>query len=118
MNIAAIIAGLLTGVLTGAGVGGGTLLVLYLTGLAGVGQVAAQGVNLLYFLVTAPAALVSHLKNRLVPVKPGLVAALFGCGAALAVSLAARGADEALLRKAFGGLCIIVGLRQLMAKKP
>ena len=52
----AALAGAVTGVLSGFGVGGGSLLLIYMTSFAGVPQTLAQGVNLLYFLPTAWAA--------------------------------------------------------------
>ena len=53
----AVFAGLAAGLLTGAGIGGGTLLLVYLTNLGGMELRQAQGVNLIYFLITAPPAL-------------------------------------------------------------
>ena len=41
--LGAVAAGLLTGVLSGFGIGGGSLLLLYLTLFAGFGQYAAGG---------------------------------------------------------------------------
>ena len=65
MKIAlAIAVGLLTGIISGFGIGGGSLLLVYLTAFAAVDQYTAGGINLLYFLCCAPAALVSHIKNR------------------------------------------------------
>ena len=58
-----ILAGALTGILSGFGIGGGTLLLIYMTSFAGVPQNLAQGVNLLYFLPTAATALPAHIKN-------------------------------------------------------
>ena len=49
--------GAATGVLSGFGVGGGTLLLVYMTAFAGVEQRLAQGINLLYFL---PAGLMAQ----------------------------------------------------------
>ena len=47
MTIAlAVLVGALTGVLSGFGIGGGSLLLLYLTLCAGMEQFAAGGVNL------------------------------------------------------------------------
>ena len=43
----AALAGAITGVLSGFGVGGGTLLLIYLTAFAGMEQTMAQGINLL-----------------------------------------------------------------------
>ena len=45
-----IAVGAAAGVLSGCGVGGGTLLLLYLTAVADVAPRTAAGVNLLYFL--------------------------------------------------------------------
>ncbi len=58
-----LLAGTATGILSGFGVGGGTLLLIYMTTFAGVPQNLAQGVNLLYFLPAAATALPAHIKN-------------------------------------------------------
>lgn len=107
--------GLATGVLTGAGVGGGTLLLLYLTAAAGVGQSQAQGVNLLYFVAAAPPALISHWKNHRIAARAAVWAALSGCAAAAAGSLLSQAAGDALLRRLFGALIILIGLRELLS---
>ncbi len=49
-----MLAGALTGLLTGAGIGGGSLLLLYMTVFQKVPQLEAQGINLLYFLAATP----------------------------------------------------------------
>ena len=58
-----LLAGTATGILSGFGVGGGTLLLIYMTTFAGVPQNLAQGVNLLYFLPAAATAQPPHHKN-------------------------------------------------------
>ena len=63
--LTAFLAGTATGVLSAFGVGGGSLLLIYLTAFAGFSQQAAQGINLLYFLPAAAAALPAHRKNGL-----------------------------------------------------
>ncbi len=109
----AVLAGLLTGILSGFGVGGGSLLLIYLTGFAHVPQNLAQGVNLLYFLPTAAAALPSHVKNGCIEKKallPAIGAGLLCSGAAAWLATAM---DTNLLRKCFGVYLLIVGLREL-----
>ncbi|MDR1065310.1 MAG: sulfite exporter TauE/SafE family protein, partial [Oscillospiraceae bacterium] len=54
----AVLAGAVTGALSSWGIGGGTLLVLYMSSFTDMRQQTAQGINLLYFLPTAIAALV------------------------------------------------------------
>ena len=58
-----VLAGAVTGVLSGFGIGGGSLLLIYMTNFAGVAQNLAQGINLLYFLPTAATSLPTHAKN-------------------------------------------------------
>ena len=70
-----LLAGAVTGVLSGFGVGGGTLLLVYMTAFAGLEQQTAQGINLLYFLPAALLALPSHLKNGYLE-KPALLPAI------------------------------------------
>ena len=111
-----LLAGTATGILSGFGIGGGTLLLIYLTAFAGVPQNLAQGINLLYFLPTAATALPAHIKNGYIDgetVRPDALAGL--AGTALAAWLA-TGLDVELLHRCFGGFLIVVGLRELFAK--
>ena len=112
----ALLAGAAAGVLSGFGVGGGTLLLLYLTAFAGVEQHLAQGINLLYFLPAAAAALPSHIKNGYVDKAAALPAILAGLAAAGLCAWAASGLDTELLRRCFGGFLLAVGLRELFHK--
>ena len=109
--------GAATGVLSGFGVGGGTLLLVYVTAFAGVDQHLAQGINLLYFLPAGLMALPAHMKNGYIE-KPALAPAI-GAGlicAALA-AWAATAMEVSLLRKFFGAFLIAVGLMELRKKE-
>ena len=111
-----LLAGAAAGILSGFGIGGGTLLLIWLTAFAGVPQNLAQGVNLLYFLPAAATALPAHIKNGYIDGKTVWPAALAGlAGTALAAWLA-TGLDVELLRRYFGGFLLVVGLRELFAK--
>ena len=59
-----IIAGLFMGTLTGMGIGGGGLLVLYLTAVREMGQIPAQGCNLMFFVIASASALFVHRRKR------------------------------------------------------
>ena len=101
------------GFLSGLGVGGGSLLLLWLTLAAGVEQSRARLINLMFFL---PCALVATLLRRgtgKIPrrtVLTAVAAALLG--AWLGVTLG-RCVDVALLKKLFGELFLVTGLREL-----
>ena len=113
MWLLAFLAGLLSGVISGFGIGGGTLLLLYLTFFAGFSQRAAQGLNLLYFLPTALAAVLLHSKNRLVDWRRALPAAIGGClSAALFAYLSTRLQGD-WLQKLFGAFLIVIAFLEL-----
>lgn len=114
--IIAALAGAATGVLSGFGVGGGSLLLVYMTSFAGVPQTLAQGVNLLYFLPAAATALPAHLKNGYVEKKALLPAIAAGLVCSALAAWAATALDVEVLRKCFGGFLILIGLRELFQK--
>ena len=109
--------GAATGVLSGFGVGGGTLLLVYLTAFAGVEQRLAQGINLLYFLPAGLLALLAHLKNGYVE-KPALLPAIAaGLLCAALSAWAATAMDVAVLKKFFGGFLVAVGTMELLGNR-
>lgn len=113
----AALAGAATGVLSGFGVGGGSLLLIYMTSFAGVPQTLAQGVNLLYFLPTAATALPAHLKNGYVEKKALVPAIAAGLVCSALTAWAATALDVNILRRCFGGFLILIGLRELFRKE-
>ena len=112
-----LLAGTVTGIITGFGIGGGTLLILYLTMFKGTSQLDARGINLIYFLPTAGSALVSHIKSGRIKLSPVLFAAIPGTAAAIIAAIFATRLDVAILRRIFGGFLIIVGISELFCKK-
>lgn len=110
--------GLGTGILSGFGIGGGSLLILYLTAFAGINQYQAGGINLLYFIFCAPAALVSHVKNKLIDKKAALVCTLAGVATSIAAAIVVAGIDVGLLRRAFGIFLLYIGIKELFVKNP
>lgn len=112
----AFLVGVATGVLSGFGVGGGTLLLIYMTAVAGIPQTAAQGINLLYFLPTAALALPSHVKNGFIEKKVLLPAILSGLAGTALAAYVATGLDVSQLHRYFGYFLIFVGLSELFRK--
>ncbi|MCL2697207.1 MAG: sulfite exporter TauE/SafE family protein [Oscillospiraceae bacterium] len=111
------IAGFLTGVTASMGLGGGFVLIIYLTVFTGTAQVAAGGINLLFFLPIALISMFIHTKNKLIEwklVAPICIAGAVGvAGGALLLGVV----DEGLLRKLFAGLLVFVGLREIFHRK-
>ena len=111
-----LLAGTATGILSAFGIGGGSLLLIYLTAFAALDQHQAQGINLLYFLPAAAAALPSHPKNGLLEKQAILPAVLAGLAAAGLAAWVSNGLDTGLLRKLFGLFLLYVGLTQLLRR--
>ena len=101
------------GFLTGLGVGGGSLLILWLTLFLQEPQNTARTINLLFFL---PAALVACLFRhkqgtlKLEKIYPAIVAGIIG---AVLFSLIAMHLDTEVLRKPFGVLLLLTGIREV-----
>ena len=108
-----VIVGILLGFLSGLGVGGGSLLVLWLTLVLDFDQETARLINLLFFIPSALTACLFRWKQGALNRKCILPAAIAGCLAAAGASLAAQHLDLAILKKVFGGLLIATGLREL-----
>ena len=108
-----LLVGLACGVLSGMGIGGGSLLMVWMTAVSGLSQSAARGINLLYFLPTAMGALLIHRKNRLLQWRILIPAALAGSVTAAVGAYVAGGVDTELLRRLFGVFLLPIGLKEL-----
>ena len=95
------------------GIGGGTILVLYLTAFAGVPASSAAGINLVYFIGCAPPSLWLHFKNGLIDRRAAVFAALGGTVTALAAAWLVPVSSPDWLRRAFGVFLLLVGIREL-----
>ncbi|MEE1037307.1 MAG: TSUP family transporter [Oscillospiraceae bacterium] len=105
--------GTVLGFLAGLGIGGGSLLILWLTMVLGMEQAVARSINLLFFLPSAAIACLFRWKQGCIPWKQIWPGILLGCIAAGVFSWLSSALDTALLKKLFGGLLILTGLREL-----
>lgn len=112
----AIAAGAACGVLSGFGIGGGSLLMVWMTAVLQMEQRTAQAINLLFFLSTAAASLIFHVKSGQVAWKATVPAALAGLATAALSAWVATMIDAALLRKVFGVFLLFVGVSEIFRK--
>lgn len=108
-----LIVGTVLGFLAGLGVGGGSLLILWLTLVLGIEHPVARTINLLFFLPSAIVACLFRWKQGTLDFKKVLPAIIAGCGAAAVFAWISTFIDISLLRKLFGGLLLLTGLREL-----
>lgn len=109
----ALSAGTLLGFLSGLGTGGGSLLILWLTLVVGLDHPQARVINLLFFLPSALIACLFRWKQGQLNLRKVLPAIAAGCASALGFSLLSTRLDLELVKKLFGVLLLITGLREL-----
>ncbi len=109
-----ILSGLFSGVAAGMGMGGGTILIPALTLLGGLGQHAAQGVNMLAFVPAAAAALFVHAKAKRVDFKSSLPVLLGGVAGALPGVWLCAWLSGAWLRRAFGAFLLLLCIARVV----
>jgi uncharacterized membrane protein YfcA len=102
--------------LTGMGVGGGGLMVIYLTLARSISQISAQGINTVFFLCASLGAFVLNAKKRKINYKRVLVICIFGMLSAVLGALAASALSSALLRRLYGGLLMFSGAYAIIKK--
>lgn len=117
MYIFDIIAGIAVGILVGFGVGGGGLIIIYLTMIKSAEQLNAQSVNLSFFIITSIVALFFHLKKHRINYKTVCVISAAGAVGSVAGSIIVNYIDSSLLGKFFGVFLIISGIIELLHKK-
>lgn len=105
------------GFLSGIGVGGGSLLILWLTLIMNMPHAEARGINLLFFLPCALVACFFRWRQGVLEPKlvfPGILA---GCISAAIFCWLGIKLDSQILKKLFGILLLFTGLRELLYKQ-
>lgn len=108
-----IIIGSVLGFLSGLGVGGGSLLMLWLTLVLEIPHHVARSINLLFFIPSAIIASLFRWKQGTLDIKKILPAILCGCIAAAVFSIISKQIDITILKKLFGVLLLLTGIREL-----
>lgn len=109
-----LLAAFTAAVLSGLGIGSAGIFVLYLTLVAGFPQPEAQAINLLFFLLSAGAALLYHARERRIPLRVVLFLVACAIPGAIAGCILVRVLDATVIRKLFGGMLTVTGLPALL----
>lgn len=110
------IVSLLSGIMASMGLGGGMILIIYLTLFTDISQLRAQGINLIFFIPIAVISLVLHTKNHLVEWKKAIPAIIAGSITVSISAYLAAGFSQTLLRKLFAGFLILMGIKEFFSK--
>ena len=109
----AIFAGILFGFLAGIGVGGGSLLMLWLTVVLHTDYTIARTVNLLFFIPTALIGCWFRKKQGMLNLRQLMPAVICGIGSAALFTFIGRSFEMNMLKKLFGVLLLFTGIREL-----
>ncbi len=107
-----IIIGLISGIVSGMGMGGGTILITFLTCFFGVNQLIAQASNIIFFVPTSIIATIVNVKNHMLKWKVAIPLTIAGIVGAIGGSIIANKIDVSILRKAFAIFIIIIAIYQ------
>ena len=105
------------GLLSGLGVGGGSLLILWLTLVCKEDYSAAKYINLLFFLPPAAISTSVRLFWKQLSLKRILPAVVAGVVSAAVFTVLSSSWDVAILRKLFGALLFFTAWRELRYKE-
>lgn len=106
----------LTGFVASLGLGGGMVLIIYLTIFSGIAQLEAQGINLIFFIPIALISIILHTKSKLIIWKKILPSIITGAILALLFSFIASMLGSEILSKIFSIFIIIIGIKELIKK--
>ena len=110
------LSGLFSGILGGMGIGGGTILIPVLTFFTDYTQQQIQGINLIYFIPSAAAAVIIHLKKGNIEkkiIKPIIFSSIPACAVGAFCAMILPGD---ILRKIFAGFLIFIGISEFFKK--
>lgn len=112
----ALLAGLLSGIIGAMGMGGGAVLIIYLTLFTATDQIASQGINLIFFIPIGVTALIIYSNKKLIKWKITLPIAIGGLlGAVLGILLSGFLGSN-IISKIFGGFLILLGIIEIFKK--
>ncbi|MBR4289179.1 MAG: sulfite exporter TauE/SafE family protein [Oscillospiraceae bacterium] len=112
-----LIVGTVLGFLSGLGIGGGSLLIIWLTVVLGTDPLVARSINLLFFIPSALVACGLRMRQGDLKVRPLLPAILAGCVAAAVFSWVSTILNVEVLKKLFGVVLLAAGLRELFYRR-
>ena len=117
MNTIDIIAAVVSAIISSMGLGGGGVLILYLTLFKNTPQLKAQGKNLFFFIPCSIASLYIYYKNGLIEFKKILPMIFGGIIGVFAGNLLINAIPESMLRLIFGIFLVISGIGTVFSKK-
>lgn len=116
MSIGALLAGLFSGIIASMGMGGGAVLLIYLSAFLSKPQLFSQGVNLLFFIPIGIMAVIIYAKRGKIKFKKTIPLAVFGLiGSGLGILITTALSAE-FITKIFAFFLITLGVIEIFKK--
>lgn len=112
-TVISLIAGGLSGLIGAMGMGGGAVLIIYLTVFKNTKRFKAQGINLLFFIPIAIAAVIIYAKNKVIEWKTVIIMGISGLLGAVLGIFAADALGTRFISKLFGAALILLGAKEI-----
>ena len=113
MSWTALAAGLLSGIIGAMGLGGGAVLIIYLSVFTDMPQLKSQGINLLFFIPIAAAAVAVYGFKKQIKWKLAAEIAVWGLIGTAGGLLLTDFLGGDITAKIFGGVLIVIGIGEL-----
>ena len=113
-RLSGAVAAAVIAILSGLGIGSGGLLVIWLTMIGGIDAETARGLNLLFFVFSAGAALLIHIIKGRIKLRLVVCLALFACVGTLVGTYVGAMINPLLLKRIFGGMLFFSGAYTLV----
>lgn len=110
------IVALITSALAGTGVGGGGLLVIYLTLIKNTEQLKAQGINIAFFITGAVISMFYHIRKRHLNYPLILMIGILGAAGSFLGGILTEKCSSDLIQRAFGVMLASSGIKTLFSK--
>lgn len=105
------------GLLSGLGIGGGSLLMLWLTMAANMPIREARIINLLFFVPSALISILFRIKRDEFSIRPLIPAIMCGCISSVVFLWISGQVSTTFLQKAFGVLLLPTGFHELLYRE-
>ena len=108
-----IIFGLIAGIFTGMGMGGGAILILLLSLFMNLEQHIAQATNLIFFIPTSIASILTNIKQKNIDFKVASYITIFGIMGTVIGSIISKNISSVNLKKCFAIFILFIAIHEI-----
>lgn len=107
------LSGIVAGIISSLGMGGGAILILFLSVFSKIEQHIAQATNLIFFIPTAITSIILNIKNKNINFKVSKDIIIYGVIGAIIGSMISSYLPNKELKKIFGIFLLLIALFQI-----